>query len=159
MGWIDTFTMSTSVRYDWWCFNIVIQGWKQVKTFFMNWQTACFKKKVLKWRIACFLNLSSPLSVIFNHSGTLIASFMGPIWGPSGAHRTQVGPMLAHDLCCLGSFYQFNTTFINRRMILSHNIKNIYKRYIPFWHHNYSYLPDGQPMVCQLWVLCRKLTM
>ena len=25
----------------------------------------------------------------------LIARFMGPIWGPSGADRTQVGPMLA----------------------------------------------------------------
>ena len=25
----------------------------------------------------------------------LIASFMGPIWGPLGADRTQVGPMLA----------------------------------------------------------------
>ena len=27
--------------------------------------------------------------------GTLIARFMGPTWGPSGADRTQVGPMLA----------------------------------------------------------------
>ena len=26
---------------------------------------------------------------------TLIARFMGPSWGPSGADRTQVGPMLA----------------------------------------------------------------
>ena len=26
---------------------------------------------------------------------TLIARFIGPIWGPSGADRTQVGPMLA----------------------------------------------------------------
>ena len=26
---------------------------------------------------------------------TLIAKFMGPTWGPSGADRTQVGPMLA----------------------------------------------------------------
>ena len=30
-----------------------------------------------------------------SHSDTLIARFMGPIWGPSGADRTQVGPMLA----------------------------------------------------------------
>ena len=27
----------------------------------------------------------------------LIARFMGPTWGPSGAHRTQVGPMLAKN--------------------------------------------------------------
>ena len=26
---------------------------------------------------------------------TLVAGFMGPTWGPSGADRTQVGPMLA----------------------------------------------------------------
>ena len=32
---------------------------------------------------------------------TLIARFMGPIWGPYGADRTQVGPMLAHELCYL----------------------------------------------------------
>ena len=31
-----------------------------------------------------------------------IARFMGPTWGPSGADRTQVGPMLAHELCYLG---------------------------------------------------------
>ena len=29
------------------------------------------------------------------HSMSLIASFMGPTWGPSGADRTQVGPVLA----------------------------------------------------------------
>ena len=29
------------------------------------------------------------------HRETLIAMFMGPTWGPSGAERTQVGPMLA----------------------------------------------------------------
>ena len=35
---------------------------------------------------------------------TLIARFMGPTWGPSGADRTQVGPMLAHELCYLGTY-------------------------------------------------------
>ena len=29
------------------------------------------------------------------HKQSLIARFMGPAWGPSGADRTQVGPMLA----------------------------------------------------------------
>ena len=29
------------------------------------------------------------------HKWSLTARFMGPIWGPSGADRTQVGPMLA----------------------------------------------------------------
>ena len=31
----------------------------------------------------------------FNSDSILIAGFMGPTWGPSGADRTQVGPMLA----------------------------------------------------------------
>ena len=38
--------------------------------------------------IGCF-NIGVALMV------TLIARFMGPTWGPSGADRTQVGPMLA----------------------------------------------------------------
>ena len=33
--------------------------------------------------------------VIGPGKSTLIARFMGPSWGPSGADRTQVGPMLA----------------------------------------------------------------
>ena len=39
---------------------------------------------------------------------SLIARFMGPTWGPSGADRTQVGPMLAPWTLlsgCLGSSY------------------------------------------------------
>ena len=34
----------------------------------------------------------------------LIARFMGPTWGPSGADRTQVGPMLAPWTLLSGSF-------------------------------------------------------
>ena len=36
----------------------------------------------------CFL-------VHLSQTATQIANFMGPTWGPSGANRTQVGPMLA----------------------------------------------------------------
>ena len=36
--------------------------------------------------------------------GSLIARFMGPTWGPSGADRTQVGPMLA-SLILLSGWY------------------------------------------------------
>ena len=35
-----------------------------------------------------------------------VARFMGPTWGPSGADRTQVGPMLAHEPCYLGTLYR-----------------------------------------------------
>ena len=34
-------------------------------------------------------------SIVLYWYPTLIARFMGPTWGPSGADRTQVGPMLA----------------------------------------------------------------
>ena len=33
--------------------------------------------------------------LVVEQTVTLIASFMGPTWGPSGVDRTQVGPMLA----------------------------------------------------------------
>ena len=36
---------------------------------------------------------------------TLIARFMGPIWGPSGADRTQVGPMLASWILLSGNIW------------------------------------------------------
>ena len=35
----------------------------------------------------------------------LIARFMGPTWGPSGADRTQVGPMLASWTSLSGTLY------------------------------------------------------
>ena len=38
---------------------------------------------------------STVAQVIAECIWTLIARFMGPTWGPSGADRTQVGPMLA----------------------------------------------------------------
>ena len=36
---------------------------------------------------------------------TLIARFMGPTWGPSGADRTQVGPMLAPWILLSGKIF------------------------------------------------------
>ena len=40
-------------------------------------------------------NWVSGISARHNSKPSLIARFMGPTWGPSGADRTQVGPMLA----------------------------------------------------------------
>ena len=36
---------------------------------------------------------------------SLIARFMGPKWGPSGADRTQVAPCWPHELCYMGYYY------------------------------------------------------
>ena len=68
--------------------------------------TFSFKKMRLKvssakWRPFCLgLNVLSAMSSSINTNDpiantSLIARFMGPAWGPSGADRTQVGPMLA----------------------------------------------------------------
>ena len=47
------------------------------------------------WIITCPVDDMGP---VWGHAitwTTLISRFMGPTWGPSGANRTQVGPMLA----------------------------------------------------------------
>ena len=45
-------------------------------------------------QIVLFMQVQIFCTAMF-HRVTLIVRFMGPIWGPSGADRTQVGPMLA----------------------------------------------------------------
>ena len=44
---------------------------------------------------------------------SLIVRFMGPTWGPAGADRTQVGPMLPHEPCCLVSIRACTRSIIN----------------------------------------------
>ena len=36
---------------------------------------------------------------LYDEATPLIAGFMEPTWGPYGADRNRVGPMLAHELC------------------------------------------------------------
>ena len=47
---------------------------------------------------------TSALGVEFLNTA-LIARFMGPTWGTSGADRDQVGPCWPHELCYLGVLY------------------------------------------------------
>ena len=48
----------------------------------------------------------------FRHWPSLVARFMGPTWGPSGADRAQVGPMLAPwTLLCGMVWYPTLTVF------------------------------------------------
>ena len=56
-------------------------------------------------------------------STPLIARFMGPTWGPSGAERTQVGPMLAPWTLLSGTFL-----FLQGRPWISGGGKNICSR-------------------------------
>ena len=46
---------------------------------------------------------------------TLIARFMGPTWGPSGADRTQVGPMLA-PWTLLSGYCWLSVPFISQNL-------------------------------------------
>ena len=63
--------------------------------------------------------------------GALIARFMGPTWGPSGADRTQAGPMLAPWTFYLGGFVTQQTinvvasSFCARLLSVSYRQVNI----------------------------------
>ena len=59
-------------------------------------QKSCVARK--KWRKGAALVISGfteHRTTMFFHVATLIAKFKGPMRGPSGAGRSQVGPMLA----------------------------------------------------------------
>ena len=54
------------------------------------------KLSEIKTNVALFIaDCTCPWLTTIRSLMTLIARFMGPTWGPSGADRTQVGPMLA----------------------------------------------------------------
>ena len=54
---------------------------------YQNQLSICFR---VKNKLSQYSNFPCELNV-----WTMIARFMGPMWGPFGADRTQVGPMLA----------------------------------------------------------------
>ena len=76
-----------------------------LKMLSAKWRQFCLGLHVLKLHTVCQINPlhKGPIilkalpchDLIMDLSHTLIARFMGPTWGPSGADRTQVGPMLA----------------------------------------------------------------
>ena len=67
---------------------------------------------------------------------TLITRFMGPTWRPSGADRTQVGPMLAPWTLLSG---YFQTIYFEGQPGLL--------RYQPHRHRQHRRLSSGQPQV------------
>ena len=66
-------------------------------TIFIKNSTLIGQKHCSVWNRASGTNLFASLAVIIDTpcKVTLIERFMGPTWGPPGANRTQVGPMLA----------------------------------------------------------------
>ena len=61
---------------------------------------------LLDFLVQCFKRFSN-WRIFVEIPATLIARFIGPRWGPSGADRTQVGPMLAPWTCYFGRFGQY----------------------------------------------------
>ena len=64
----------------------------------------CSVKYVHGFLVFCCVVVILPLPMNYMSYVCLIARLMGPTWGPSGADRTQVGPMLPHEPCFLGWF-------------------------------------------------------
>ena len=92
------------VSWNWFChksFQVaLISGWLNTSSF--QWPSrdehtappisSCFQFHVLNF-----------LECMNTNNITLIAKLMGPTWDPSGADRTQVGPMLVLWTCYLGN--------------------------------------------------------
>ena len=57
------------------------------------------------WKSALKSARTDTLFLTYGYMGTQIARSMGPTWGPSGADRTQVGPMLAPWTLLSGDVY------------------------------------------------------
>ena len=76
-----------------------------------RWPVNSPHKWPVRWKIFPSAEVIMTLShvamaaVKFDLNLSLIAMFMGPSWGPSGADRTQVGPMLAPWTLLSGVIY------------------------------------------------------
>ena len=83
---------------------------------------------------------------------TLIARFMGPTWGPSGADRTQMGPMLAPwTLLCGYLSVQWWNVFLSGKLpfvydiiIFLFSMYGTYSKYLNCdWNHCSLVMPYG----------------
>ena len=67
-------------------------------------------------------------AALYPQNASLIARFMGPTWGPSGADRTQVGPMLAPWTSLSGLSTWRNLDIICPVLAASCCLKNVKRR-------------------------------
>ena len=93
---------------------------------------------------------------------SLIARFMGPTWGPSGADRTQVGPMLAPwtllsgltSVCSVSLVLigvEGNCNFITSYKLCPWQWCNIMNSNLMNWH---VYIRLGLKVYNELWIIC-----
>ena len=87
---MKTVTLVLSTRH-----NVILFSW--MKTFVlhitMSWLLTTPQEQMLD--IVCMQTVQWKLGPFHYSIQPLITRFMGPTWGPSGADKTQVGPMLA----------------------------------------------------------------
>ena len=69
---------------------------------------------------------------IWNVFTPLIARFMGPTWGPSGADRTQVGPMLAPWSLLSGTIF-LDSGNISLNCGCTHRLHYLFHSHPPFF--------------------------
>ena len=82
---------------------------------------------------------------------SLIARFIAPTWGPPGADRTQVGPMLAPWTLLSGVVYFLvsQNLLLNKRFILP----VLWGDMTRMWHNSDSLIKYVLNFVLQCWVL------
>ena len=94
MGWItssaslENYNKQTNSKR---CICILWYGWYLNICHWSGFNGMCS----IYWVITCVLSLILKIDPNCHQAGSHIAKFMGPTWGPPGADRTQVGPMLA----------------------------------------------------------------
>ena len=74
-----------------------------------------------------------PLDFLREQHSSLIARFMGPTWGPSGADRTQVGPMLAPWTLLSGPIYSSLNSNVSSGNRVKHPVMHV--KYYPCLMH------------------------
>ena len=88
-----------------------------------------------------------PMRTMFQYKDILIARFMGPIWGPSGADRTQVGPMLAPWTLLSGMSYQWRKPYCgDKTVVTSYDLRNGNSWTNPAMRHFYINQPPRSPL-------------
>ena len=80
----------------------------------MPWHDHWFASCVVQSSGASEWALQIRQTLLYVFPGDLIARFLGPTWGPSGADRTQVGPMLAPWTMLSGRLFQWHLSWLVR---------------------------------------------
>ena len=105
-----TFKITTTFPRDQWVLGLVIASTSHELCTQLLFSSALLYKSftiVTMWSQIHRLQAHLATMELHLYIPSLIARFMGPTWGTSGADRTQVGPMLAHELYIIADHVEF----------------------------------------------------